>query len=56
MHKIEKVADDDEAASAMENELWERVLRSIRNGTAEDPAALAKAALATCRIPFRRWT
>ena len=55
MKKIEVWVEDDAVASQMENELWERVLRSIRNGTADDPAALAKAALGTCRMPFRRW-
>lgn len=52
--EIRKVAGDYEAAHGMEDELWKRTLRAIARG-AEDPAALASAALVTTTLDFPRY-
>jgi len=49
------IADDDESAHAAEDRLHESVLQSIADGTAEDPKAMAAAALKTDDIEFSRW-
>lgn len=51
---IREMKDDNEAAHHAEKRLWEVVLASIVEG-AENPAALAVAALATNSIEFSRW-
>jgi hypothetical protein len=47
--------DDSEAAHIAEDELWERVLRYIADGKADDPQHLALVALETKKIDFHRW-
>jgi hypothetical protein len=56
VERIRAIANDDEAAHEAEDDLYEALLRSIAGGTCADPAACAKAALATKGIGFFRWT
>lgn len=49
------VERDDEKAHGMEDDLHQDVLRAIGNGTAEDPAGMARAALRTTEFAFARW-
>lgn len=51
---IRALAYDGEAAHSDEDALREDVLRAIADG-ADDPAALAAAALITSEIRFARW-
>lgn len=53
--KIRFISGDDEMAHSAEDELYAYVLQSIANGTCEDPATCAKAALETENIVFARW-
>lgn len=46
---------DDEAAHNREDSLYEAILRSIAAGRAENPKAMARAALVTKKIEFKRW-
>jgi hypothetical protein len=55
VERIRENALDDEAAHGMEDALWADVLEAIASGAAEEPAALARAALATLDIEFARW-
>jgi len=52
---IQGWSEDDEAAHAAEDALYEALLSSIANGRAEDPVAMAAAALETKNIKFCRW-
>ncbi len=52
---LRKVANDDEVAHSQEEELHHAVLQSIADGTAQDPQAMAKAALKSRDISFARW-
>lgn len=52
---IRNIAGDDESAHAAEDALHESVLDAIANGMAEDPKAMAAAALTTRDIEFARW-
>lgn len=52
---IRESSGDDEGAHGMEDSLWSDVLRAISDGTADDPAGCAKAALLTQEIDFSRW-
>lgn len=47
-------AGDPEMAHTVEIQLWRDVLEAIADG-ADDPAALARAALYTQEIKFERW-
>lgn len=51
---IQNMRFDDEAAHGAEDGLWGSVLAEIASGKAEDPAALASAALQTRSIKFSR--
>lgn len=51
---IRRIARDDEAAHASEDALHQNVLDAIANG-ADNPAELAREALATQDIKFARW-
>lgn len=53
---IRKAVQDDERAHGMENTLYIDVLRAIATHQCEDPASCAKAALATEKLDFNRWT
>jgi len=55
VHQIRKNQGDVETAHGMEDYLWQEVLQTIADGTAEDPAALARAALKTTELDFDRW-
>ena len=55
IEQIRQAAWNPEAAHSAEDSLWQRVLRSIADGTAEDPEAMAAAALETGEIKFTRW-
>ena len=52
---IYRMRGDDEAAHGAEDKLYADVLRSIADGTAKDPAALAVVALTTSEFDFARW-
>lgn len=52
--RIRQMAGDPETAHSAEDDLHQGVLAAIANG-AENPATLAKAALATKDIEFPRW-
>jgi len=45
---------DDETAHNLEDKILRRVLQAIAEGRASDPAALARAALTTSDVAFRR--
>jgi hypothetical protein len=47
-------SSDDEKAHDLEDDLYERVLRAIASG-ARYPRALARAALLTKELKFKRW-
>ena len=51
---IRRASHDPELAHGEEDQLWSDVLRAIADG-APEPAALARAALATADIAFDRW-
>lgn len=55
VEEIRKVAHDDERAHCEEDDLHRDVLSAIADGSAEDPAACAAAALETRSISFARW-
>lgn len=55
VENIRKVAHDDERAHCEEDDLHREVLAAIADGSAEDPAAWAEAALETRSISFARW-
>lgn len=46
---------DSESAHADEDRLHSAVLHAIADGHCDDPAALARAALATEELTFSRW-
>lgn len=52
---ISTVAGDDERAHGAEDELHQALLRSIADGTCENPKACAAEALKTLDIDFARW-
>ena len=52
---IDNCSADDEAAHSEEDELYRDVLKAIADGTAEQPAKCAAAALETRDITFARW-
>ena len=52
---IRQISRDDEGAHGEEDDLHQAVLRSIANGTAEDPVTMADEALKTQDIEFARW-
>lgn len=49
------VADDDESAHSMEDELHQDVLNAIAECQCEDPHKVAAEALKTKEIDFARW-
>lgn len=51
---IKSIVNDPEEAHVREDELWERVLRAIANGS-PDSVMLATLALTTQSINFPRW-
>ena len=51
---VERIQDDDESAHALEDDIWEAVLRAIAEG-ADDAKGLAAAALKTQDFGFSRW-
>lgn len=53
--EIVEARDDAEKAHSLEDDLHQDVLRAIAAGDAANPAALAKLALTTKFIPFKRW-
>lgn len=53
--KVRAIADDDEAAHQLEDELYIDVLTAIAKGACADPAACARAALLVQEIQFSRW-
>jgi hypothetical protein len=55
VERIKAIAGDDEAAHAAEDDLWEKVLRTIASGYGDKPSSLAAAALETKSIDFARW-
>ena len=55
VERIKDIASDDEAAHGAEDDLWERALRTIADGRADDPQHLALVALETKKIDFQRW-
>jgi hypothetical protein len=54
LEAIRAVADDDEQAHGLQDSLLLDVLLAIRNG-ADEPAALASAAVEVYDIDFERW-
>jgi hypothetical protein len=52
---IKSLTDDDEAAHSEQDVLYEDILKSIADGTCNDPKACAAAALRVQRLPFHRW-
>jgi hypothetical protein len=46
---------DNETLHAAEDSLYVAVLKSIADGTAEDPAAMAREALRVADLDFSRW-
>jgi len=54
VRSIEKIADDDERAHAMEDDLHVAVMLAIAEGRAADPVAMCAAALRTRNIKFAR--
>lgn len=52
---VASVKGDDEAAHSAEDEVHRAVLRSIADGTAESPREMARAAMRTRDLEFRRW-
>ena len=55
VESIKACAADDERAHSMEDALYGALLSAIAEGRCVDPAACAKAALATQKISFARW-
>ncbi len=51
---IRGLKSDDEAAHAAEDNLYRDVLTAIAGGDAEEPAGVARIALGTQRIKFKR--
>ena len=51
---LKKIADDDEAAHNVEDQLYTAVLTAIAAGSG-DAQALAKAALKSKLVSFHRW-
>lgn len=52
---IRAAAGDDEGAHIMDDDLRDDLLMAIANGECDNPAACARAALATNEIGFSRW-
>lgn len=52
---IRKEAGDNEQQHGLEDELYVAVLRSIAEGSCEDPAETARVALQANDIEFTRW-
>lgn len=52
---IRRIAGDNEAAHAEEDDLHREVLSAIAHGTCESPVECARLALTTCEIDFERW-
>lgn len=55
LESIRRIADDDEAAHGLEDDLYTHVLEAIRDGVAEDPVMMAALALTSKDIHFARW-
>ena len=53
--KIHENITDDERAHSMEDKLHQDVLRSIADGSCDNPAHCAAAALASLKLDFARW-
>jgi hypothetical protein len=53
--EVRAKASDGEVAHNAEDDLYRLVLRSISDGTCDDPAACAREALKTLDIDFARW-
>lgn len=53
--EISNMLDDCEGAHIAEDNLHQSVLRAIRDGQCDDPAACAGAALETFDLAFDRW-
>lgn len=53
--QISEAAADDERAHSMEDELHQAVLRSIADGSCDNPAHCAAAALTSLKLDFARW-
>lgn len=51
---LESIKRDFETAHALEDELYANVLRSIADGSAEDPAKMASEALKSDQVDFYR--
>ncbi len=51
---IRAMKSDDEAAHAAEDALYRDVLKAIAEGDAEEPAGVARIALSSQRIKFKR--
>lgn len=54
LDEIRRYAYDDEKAHSLEDDLRSDVLRAVADGH-PDSAALAKLALTSALIPFKRW-
>jgi hypothetical protein len=52
---IRAAKGDDEKQHSLEAALYSSVLRAIADGSAEEPAGLARLALSSKRIKFARW-
>jgi len=55
VNEIKNCPGDNEAMHALEDRLYESVLRAIAKGNQENPELLAKEALKTKKIQFERW-
>lgn len=55
VEEIRKSINDDEKAHILEDALYQDILESIADGTAENPAEMAKEALKTGTLDFSRW-
>lgn len=53
--EIRRLASDSERAHGSEDELRDRFIRSVADGTCGDPAGLAALVLTTGDIEFSRW-
>lgn len=54
VNEISKMAQNNEIAHVMEDDLWEKCLTEIANGC-KDPKKLTQEALKTSCIKFDRW-
>ncbi len=53
--EVKALKDDDEAAHSTQDGMLEQVLRSIADGTCEDPHIMAQEAIKVFDIEFARW-